>query len=127
MTLGLKHGAPSRAEPGAVAPLATLKHRLCSSLLVHLKDVLKDICLVKFTKEVLFLHDNALAHRPLATQKKLAYVGFHCLDHPSYSLDLVPSNYHLLPGLKKQLKGSHFSSDMKSHCCCGDLVGQTTF
>jgi hypothetical protein len=27
-TLGLKRGAPSRAEPGAVAPLATLKRRL---------------------------------------------------------------------------------------------------
>jgi hypothetical protein len=27
-TLGLKHGAPSRAGPGTVAPLATLKRRL---------------------------------------------------------------------------------------------------
>jgi len=37
----------------------------------------------KVTKEVLFLHDNALAHRKLATQKKLACLGFHCLDHPT--------------------------------------------
>jgi len=28
------------------------------------------------TKEVLFLHDNAPAHRALASQKKLAYIGF---------------------------------------------------
>jgi hypothetical protein len=28
-TFGLKRGAPSRAGPGAVAPLATLKRRLC--------------------------------------------------------------------------------------------------
>jgi histone-lysine N-methyltransferase SETMAR len=56
------------------------------------------------------LHDNALAHRALATQKKLAYLGFQCLDHPPYSPDLAPSDYHLFPGLKKQLKGGHFSS-----------------
>jgi len=65
----------------------------------------------KVTKGVLFLHDNAPAHRALAAQKKLAYLGFHFLDHPPYSPDLAPSDYHLFPGLKKQLKGHHFSSD----------------
>ena len=59
----------------------------------------------------MFLHGNALSHRALATQKKLAYLGFQCLDHPAYSPDLAPSEYHLFPGLKKQLKGRHFSSD----------------
>jgi hypothetical protein len=41
------------------------------------------------------------AHRALATQKKLAYLGFQFLDHPPYSPDLAPSDYHLFPGLKK--------------------------
>ena len=57
------------------------------------------------------MHDNAPAHRALATQKKLAYLGFQFLDHSPYSPDLAPTDYHLLPGLKKQLKGRHFSSD----------------
>jgi len=57
------------------------------------------------------LHDNAPAHWALATQKKLAYLGFHFLDHPPYSPDLAPSDYHLFSGLKKQLKVRHFSSD----------------
>jgi len=57
------------------------------------------------------LHDNAPAHRALATQKKLAYLAFQCLEHPSYSPDLAPSDYHLFPGLKKQLEGRLFSSD----------------
>ena len=57
------------------------------------------------------MHDNDPAHRALATQKKLAYLGFPCLYHPPYSPDLAPSEYHLFPGLKKQLKGCHFSSD----------------
>ena len=37
-----------------------------------------------------FLHDNAPAHQALATQKKLAYLGFQCLDQPPYSSDLTP-------------------------------------
>jgi len=64
----------------------------------------------KFTKGFLFLH-NTPAYRALATQKKLAYLGFQCLDHPPFSPDLAPSDYHLFSGLKKQLKGRHFSSD----------------
>jgi hypothetical protein len=48
------------------------------------------------------LHNNALAYLALAAQKNLAYVVFHCLDHPPCSLDLAPSDYHLFPGLKKQ-------------------------
>jgi hypothetical protein len=43
------------------------------------------------TKGVLFLHDNALAHQALATQKKLVYLGFQCLDNPTYSADLARS------------------------------------
>jgi len=79
-----------------------------SSLLVQLKDILKEKCLGKVTDVVLFLHDNAPSIRALATQKKLAYLGFHCLDHPPYSLDLVPSDYHLFPGLKKTIESSPF-------------------
>jgi len=82
-----------------------------SSLLVELKDILKEKRRGKFTKGVLILHDNAPAHRALATQKKLAYMGFQCLDHPPYSPDLAPSDYHPFSGLKKQLEGRHFSSD----------------
>jgi len=78
---------------------------------VQLKDILKGKRRGKVTKGVLFLHDNAPAHQALAPQKKLAYLGVHCLDHPPCSPDLAPSDYHLFPRLKKQLKGRHFSSD----------------
>jgi len=89
----------------------TVKAEYYLSLLVQLTDILKEKRRGKVTKWVLFLHDNALAHRALATQKKLADLGFQCLDHPPYSPALAPSDYHLFPGLKKQLKGLHFSSD----------------
>jgi histone-lysine N-methyltransferase SETMAR len=78
---------------------------------VQLKDILKEKRRGIFTKAFLFSHDIAPAHRALATQKKLAYLGFLFLDHTLYSPDLASSDYHLFPGLKKELKGRHFASD----------------
>jgi len=63
----------------------TINAEYYSSLLVQLKDILKLKHRGKVTKGVLFLHDNASDHQTLATQKKLAYLGFHCLDHPHFS------------------------------------------
>jgi len=73
----------------------TINAEYYSSLLVQLKDILKKKRRGKFTKGVLLLH------RALATRKKVAYLGFQCLDHPPYSPDLGPSDYHLYPELKK--------------------------
>jgi histone-lysine N-methyltransferase SETMAR len=78
---------------------------------VQLKDILREKRRGKFTKGVMFLHKNSPPHRALTTQKKMAYLGFQCVDHPPYSPDLAPSDYHLFPGLKKQFNGGHFSSD----------------
>ena len=78
----------------------TINVEYYSSLLVQLKDILKEKRRGNFTKGFLFLHDNAPAHGALATQKKLAYLGFYCLDHPPYSPDLTPSDYHMFPALK---------------------------
>jgi hypothetical protein len=81
----------------------------------------EDLDMRKVTTRVLFLHDNAPAHRALATQKKLAYLGFQCLDHPPYSPDLAPSDYHLFP------ERSPFFVQRGGHCCRGKLVGRTNF
>jgi len=105
----------------------TINAEYYSPLLVQLNDILKEKRRGKFTNGVLFLHDNAPAHRALATQKKLAYLGFQCLDHPPYSLDLAPSDYHLFPGLKKTIERSPFFVRRGGHCYRGDLVGRTTF
>jgi len=77
-------------------------------------------------QRALFLHDNAPSHRALATHKKLPYLGFQCLDHPPYSPDLAPSDYHLFPGLKKKIERSPFFDRHGGHCCRGDLVRRTT-
>jgi len=91
----------------------TINAEYYPSLLVQLRDILKEKRHGNFTKGTLFLHDNAPAIRTLATPKKLAYLGFQCLDHLPCSPDLAPSDYLLFPGLKKQLKGRYFLSDVE--------------
>ena len=105
----------------------TIKAEYHSSLLVQLKDILKEKRCGKFTRVVLFLHDNSPAHRALATQKNLDYLGFQCLDHTPYSPDLAPPDYHLLSSLKKTIESSPFFFRRRGHCCRGDLVGRTNF
>ena len=99
-----------------------------SSLLVQLKDILHGRRTPgKVTLVVLFLHDNDSAHLVTAAPKKQHYLSFHCLDHPPYSPDLVLSDYHLFPGLEKQLKGRHQSGDRnlwkggEQHVCLATL------
>jgi hypothetical protein len=53
----------------------------------------------------------------IAKQMKLAYLGFQCLDHPPYSPDLAPSDYHLFPGLKKTFERSPFFFFFLGHFC----------
>jgi len=63
----------------------TINAEYHSSLLVQLKNILKQKRRGKFINGVLSLHDYAPAHRALATQKQLAYLGFQYLDHPPCS------------------------------------------
>jgi hypothetical protein len=69
---------------------------------VQLKDILKLKHCGKVIKRVLVLARQCPSQRALATQKKLAYLDFQCLDHPPYSPDLAPLDYHLFPKLKKK-------------------------
>ena len=46
-----------------------------------------------------------------ATTAAIACLGFTVLPYAAYSLDLPPSNLRLLPKLREDLWGQHFSSD----------------
>lgn len=59
---------------------------------------------------VLFLHDNATAHKASITMQKLTDIKLEILHHPPYLPDLTPGDYHLFPNLKKHLKGTDFSA-----------------
>jgi histone-lysine N-methyltransferase SETMAR len=103
---GIKTASSSLSSKGQ-----TINAEYYSSLLELLKDILEGKDRGKFTKGVLFLHDSTPAHRALTTRNKLDYLGFQILDHTPHSPDLAPSDYHLFPGLIKQLTGRQFSSE----------------
>jgi hypothetical protein len=84
-----------------------------SSLLVQLKDILKEKYRRKVNKGVLFLHNNASAHWALATQKKLAHLSFQCLDDLFYSPDLAPLGYHMFRWTEKTIELCLFLSNMQ--------------
>jgi transposase len=59
----------------------------------------------------LLLHDNARPHTARATIEALETLKFEVLSYPPYSPDLAPSDFHFSPHLKRDLKGTHFTSD----------------
>jgi transposase len=59
----------------------------------------------------LLLHDNARPHSAAATVNLLNSWGWEILSHPTYSPDLVPSDFHLFPKMKKHLRGQRFHAN----------------
>jgi len=58
------------------------------------------------TKFVLVLHDNSPSHRVFATQNKLAYLGFQCLNQPT--LFSVCGSFGPVPRREKIWKLANF-------------------
>ena len=63
------------------------------------------------SRGVLLLHDNALPHTAALTQNLITSFGWEQIDHPPYSPDLAPSDFHLFLHLKKFLAGQRFEND----------------
>lgn len=63
------------------------------------------------TEGVILLHDNARPHVSRVTSSELAKFKWEQLEHPPYSPDLSPCDFHLFGPLKKHLKGKRFNSD----------------
>lgn len=62
-------------------------------------------------KKIIFHQDNAPAYKSVLAMGKLRDLKYEVLEHPPYSLDLAPSDFHLFPNLKKFMSGKHFSSN----------------
>ena len=59
-------------------------------------------------KKVIFLQDNAPAHKSVFAIGKLRDLRYELLKHPPYSPDLAPSDFSLFPKLKLFLAGQRF-------------------
>ena len=62
-------------------------------------------------QKVLLHYDNARARTAAAIVETVQQLGFELLQHPPYSLDLAPSNYHIFGPLKEALCGRRFASN----------------
>jgi histone-lysine N-methyltransferase SETMAR len=59
-------------------------------------------------KGVVFHQDNARPHVSKMTQQKIKELNCEILDHPPYSPDLAPSDYHLFRSLQNHLNNKKF-------------------
>jgi histone-lysine N-methyltransferase SETMAR len=55
--------------------------------------------------------DDARPHVVAATVNHIATFGWERLDHAPYSPDLVPSDFHFFPALKRTLEGRRFTTN----------------
>ncbi|GFV32291.1 histone-lysine N-methyltransferase SETMAR [Trichonephila clavipes] len=62
------------------------------------------------TSGVLLLHDNARPHSAINTQNLIRSFGWEQIDHPPYSPDLAPSDFHLFLYLKEFFGGKRFDT-----------------
>ena len=58
----------------------------------------------------ILLHDNARPHTENQTQFKILELKLESIDHPTYSLDLSPTDYPLFQNLDNFLQGKIFNS-----------------
>jgi hypothetical protein len=57
------------------------------------------------------LHDNACPHTAAATQDLIVTFGWEQFDHPPYSPDLPPEDFHVFLHLKTLPGGQRFHDD----------------
>jgi histone-lysine N-methyltransferase SETMAR len=67
----------------------------------------------QLARGVLLHHDNVRPHTARATQERIQELQWEPLEHPPYSQDLAPSDFHLFGPLKNHLGGKHFADDEK--------------
>ena len=64
------------------------------------------------SRGVVMIHDNARPHTAAATQNLITTFGWEQFDHPPYSPDLAPSDFHLFLHLKSFLTDRRFHDNV---------------
>jgi histone-lysine N-methyltransferase SETMAR len=73
----------------------------------------------QLAKGVLLHRDNARPHTFRATQERIQELQWKRLEHPPYSPDLAPSDFHLFSPLKKNRGGKRFVMTKRLKWRCG--------
>ncbi|GFV52616.1 mariner Mos1 transposase [Trichonephila clavipes] len=88
--------SPTRVKP---------KHNLTPRKIMKLRCAIQNKRRGFLSKGVVFLHDTNV------TKTLLRGFDWDVFDHPPYSPDLAPSDFHLFLHLKSFLAGKHFNND----------------
>jgi len=83
----------------------------CDVLRTKLKPAIRSKRRGKLRKDVISLRDNSRLHTANQTVERVNELGFGLTEHPPYSPDLAPSNFHMFGPMKEALRGRRFSSD----------------
>jgi histone-lysine N-methyltransferase SETMAR len=79
--------------------------------LKKLRRAIQNKRLAMLSRGVVMLHDNSRPHTATATQDLIATFGWEQFDHPPYSPDFAPSDFHVFLHLKTFLGGLRFHED----------------
>ena len=91
-------------EPGQ-----TINSNVYCDLLDQLKEALSEKRPRLINRnEIIFHQDNARPHISAMTKNKLKEFGWEVLEHPPYSPDLAPTDYHLFRALTNNFRGKIF-------------------
>jgi histone-lysine N-methyltransferase SETMAR len=85
-------------------------HVYCGTI-IKLRRVIQNKRRGVLSSGVLFLHDNARPHTAARTRQLLEQLQWEFFEHPSYSHNLAPSDFHLFLHLKRFLAAERFSSN----------------
>jgi hypothetical protein len=72
------------------------------------------------------LHDNARPQTARATIDALVTLKFEVLSHMPYGHDWAPSDFHFVPHLNRDFKGTHFTSDVEVKQAVSSWIEQRT-
>ena len=75
----------------------------CDMLQRELKPAIRSKRRGKLSKEILLLHGNARPHTAAHTLETHKQLKWEAMEHPPYSRDLAPSDFHLFGPLKVAL------------------------
>ena len=105
----------------------TINAEYYSSLLVQLKDILKEKRRGRSPRGSCSCTTMPRFTGHLQPRKKMAYLGFQCLGSPTLLSRSGTVGLPPVPWTEKTTERSPFSVRRGGHCCRGDLVGRTTF
>ncbi len=80
-------------------------------ILMRLREAIKKKRPGKLSRNVFLIHDNATPHTAGFITSLLADFQWDVFQHPVYSSNLAPSDYHLFPALHRWLGGRRFNDD----------------